>query len=384
MRLRAMDINSVQDGVWEEPTCRCLHKSGCARARKQRGKSLQRCRSSNVMSITLLMVASMHSVPSISSIYEAFVSGLARETPRQVQPRQRPRPNRPSLRSDSPSFRPSPPEGTVALSALPFSPSGLLATLGPFGFFVAGGLCSSFSHVLATPIDVIKTSQQATEEREGRCPGMLNMAMKLVKSHGPQKLLSGVGATFTGYFLHGAFKYGLFEIWKSIFRIHHVVSVAGHISLLCICALLAEMLATVVLCWFGALVPLLMKQCSYTVAKLVTYDVMSDFCSFFVNPVLARVLAAFGAATAATLASQPADTVFTCISVEGGSGECPVPMNGDSFWDDEPPSVWKQMRDATNRLGIAGLFSGWQTRIFQMTLIVTVQLLLYDTIRPRL
>jgi len=336
----------------------------------------------------------------------------------------------------------------VALSALPFSPSGLLATLGPFGFFVAGGLCSSFSHVLATPIDVIKTSQQATEEREGRCPGMLNMAMKLVKSHGPQKLLSGVGATFTGYFLHGAFKYGLFEIWKSIFRIHHVVSVAGHISLLCICALLAEMLATVVLCpaeaarimlvadpsfmeptrqayerfckqqkrgmhgihqiltmfglntwlalqqlrsdqgvwkgWFGALVPLLMKQCSYTVAKLVTYDVMSDFCSFFVNPVLARVLAAFGAATAATLASQPADTVFTCISVEGGSGECPVPMNGDSFWDDEPPSVWKQMRDATNRLGIAGLFSGWQTRIFQMTLIVTVQLLLYDTIRPRL
>ena len=136
--------------------------------------------------------------------------------------------------------------------------------------------------------------------------------------------------------------------------------------------------------WFGALVPLLMKQCSYTVAKLVTYDVMSDFCSLFVNPVLARVLAAFGAATAATLASQPADTVFTCISVEGGSGECPVPMDGDSFWDDEPPSVWKQMRDATNRLGIAGLFSGWQTRIFQMTLIVTVQLLLYDTIRPRL
>ena len=74
------------------------------------------------------------------------------------------------------------------------------------------------------------------------------MAMKLVKSHGPQKLLSGVGATFTGYFLHGAFKYGLFEMWKSIFRVNEIVSVASHVGLLCLCALLAEMLATVVLC----------------------------------------------------------------------------------------------------------------------------------------
>lgn len=31
--------------------------------------------------------------------------------------------------------------------------------------------------------------------------------------------------------------------------------------------------------WFGALIPLLVKQCSYTVAKLVTYDVLSHgFC----------------------------------------------------------------------------------------------------------
>lgn len=36
--------------------------------------------------------------------------------------------------------------------------------LGP-GFFIAGGLCSSLSHVMATPIDVVKTSQQAEEER---------------------------------------------------------------------------------------------------------------------------------------------------------------------------------------------------------------------------
>lgn len=317
---------------------------------------------------------------------------------------------------------------------------------------MAGGICSSLSHVIATPIDVVKTSQQAEEERNERkgikgSRGMLAMAYKLVQSHGPRRLLSGAGATFTGYFLHGAFKYGLFEIWKSIFQIHKV-SLAMHIPVLCLCAFLAEMLATIVLCpaeaarimlvadpefvmpareawerfckqstrapmhgihmilsmfglntwlalqqlkndqgvwngWFGALIPLLAKQCSYTVAKLVTYDVLSSTYQFWLNPLLARVLAAFCAATAATMASQPADTVFTCISVAGGSGTCPLPLNEEDFWEDKPMSVWKQMRDAARRLGFIGLFSGWQTRILQMTIIVMVQLLLYDTIRPK-
>lgn len=337
------------------------------------------------------------------------------------------------------------------LAAVPVavpSPAHLLALLGPLGFFIAGGLCSSLSHVMATPIDVVKTSQQAEEERNGRSPGMLAMACQLVQSHGPRRLLSGAGATFTGYFLHGAFKYGLFEMWKAVFQVSKV-SLAMHIPMLCLCAFLAELLATVVLCpaeaarimlvadptfveparlawerfcrrekrgmlhgihriltmfglntwlalqqlrsesgvwngWFGALIPLLVKQCSYTVAKLVTYDVLStSLASLWGLPSTAKVCAAFSAATAATLASQPADTVFTCISVAGGSGVCPLPMDDEDLWEDKPISVWKQMRDAARRLGLLGLFSGWQTRIFQMTLIVVVQLLLYDTIRPR-
>ena len=132
------------------------------------------------------------------------------------------------------------------LTALP-SPSHVLGVLGPFGFFVAGGLCSSLSHVIATPIDVVKTSQQAEEERYGKSPGMFAMGMKLIQSHGPRRLLSGAGATFTGYFFHGAFKYGLFEVWKTVFQIHKV-SLALHIPVLCLCAFLAELLATVVLC----------------------------------------------------------------------------------------------------------------------------------------
>lgn len=74
-----------------------------------------------------------------------------------------------------------------------------------------------------------------------------------------------------------------------------------------------------------------MKQCSYTVAKLVTYDVLSTSYQLWgLHPLVARVAAAFSAATAATLASQPADTVFTCISVAGGSGVCPLPLDDEA------------------------------------------------------
>ena len=73
------------------------------------------------------------------------------------------------------------------------------------------------------------------------------------------------------------------------------------------------------------------KQCSYTVAKLVTYDVLSTSYQLWgLHPLVARVAAAFSAATAATLASQPADTVFTCISVAGGSGVCPLPLDDEA------------------------------------------------------
>ena len=249
MRPSAMD--SVNRRRWGHTTCRRLHTSGTrVRVEAVEGPKLPlRCRSSSLASLALLLVAgSMLSASSAQDAFVSFVSGHGATAATQV----RPRPQRPSRPPTYPSRSSEKTGGrkpeNIVMGAVPISPSSLLAALGPLGFFVAGGLCSSFSHVLATPIDVIKTSQQATEEREGQCPGTFEMAMKLVKSHGPQKLLSGVGATFTGYFLHGAFKYGLFEMWKSIFRIHQVVSISGHICLLCVSALLAEMLATVVLC----------------------------------------------------------------------------------------------------------------------------------------
>ena len=71
-----------------------------------------------------------------------------------------------------------------------------------------------FSYLCVTKINklaaiaVFFSVSTSAAVRKGKSPGTLAMALKLVKNHGPRRLLSGAGATFTGYFLHGAFKYG--------------------------------------------------------------------------------------------------------------------------------------------------------------------------------
>ena len=74
----------------------------------------------------------------------------------------------------------------------PVEVSQVLTSFGPFGFFLAGGLCSSLSHVLATPVDVVKTSQQkATRSSEtGRRVGVSHI---LFDKGGPSLIKTEAG-----------------------------------------------------------------------------------------------------------------------------------------------------------------------------------------------
>eukprot|EP00401_Gymnodinium_catenatum_P066672 CAMPEP_0117608240 /NCGR_PEP_ID=MMETSP0784-20121206/80707_1 /TAXON_ID=39447 /ORGANISM="" /LENGTH=354 /DNA_ID=CAMNT_0005411509 /DNA_START=282 /DNA_END=1347 /DNA_ORIENTATION=+ len=300
-----------------------------------------------------------------------------------------------------------------------FSPAAFLSMFGPLGFFFAGGICSSASHLLATPIDVVKTTQQADRAAGRSSDGMMQLLVRILRQK-PASLWSGAGATFIGYFLHGAFKYGFYEILKHMLKVGHA-SLVVRVQLLCVCAFFAEFAATFVLCpaeaarvkvvtdpqyvepklramkrqlqqksavsrftfvgsrtraalqqlrddegiwsgWYGGIVPLLAKQCSYTVAKLVTYDVMSNFLSdriWLWNPFLARSIAAVVAAATAAVASQPADTVFTCIATDGG--ECLVPKGDVTTLLDPPESIWAEMVYTARRLGLRDVhvFSKW-------------------------
>ena len=79
-------------------------------------------------------------------------------------------------------------------------------------YFVAGGICCSFSHAVAIPLDVVKTRQQTNKTMASF--GMSEALKVIVKEDGPMALMQGAGPTIVGYTVQGAMKYGLYEALK--------------------------------------------------------------------------------------------------------------------------------------------------------------------------
>lgn len=82
-------------------------------------------------------------------------------------------------------------------------------------YFLAGGICAATSHGITTPIDVVKTRQQADPERY--TGGVLGAASAIIKEDGPSTLLSGLAPTVLGYGVEGACKFGVYESLKPEF-----------------------------------------------------------------------------------------------------------------------------------------------------------------------
>ena len=79
-------------------------------------------------------------------------------------------------------------------------------------YFLAGGLCASISHALATPIDVVKTRQQTMPSYASL--GLLNGLRRVALDDGPVALLTGIVPTVVGYGAEGALKFGVYELLK--------------------------------------------------------------------------------------------------------------------------------------------------------------------------
>ena len=104
------------------------------------------------------------------------------------------------------------------------------------------------------------------------------------------------------------------------------------------------------------------KQLPYTATKQVTFDLLRAGGDFAL-PLPAFACTAAAAASAAvlsTLASQPGDAILSEV----------VSDNGVST-----------IRGAVGTLGAAGLARGLRARLVQVGVIVTVQLVLYDTLK---
>merc|ERR1712199_129268 len=89
---------------------------------------------------------------------------------------------------------------------------------GPFGtsYFLrgalAGGICCSFTHGAACPIDVVKTRMQLDPVKYNK--GLIGGFRQVIAEEGAIALSTGLGPTAQGYFVQGWFKFGGVEFFK--------------------------------------------------------------------------------------------------------------------------------------------------------------------------
>ena len=274
-------------------------------------------------------------------------------------------------------------------------------------YFLSGGLCAAASHGVTTPIDVVKTRMQAEPEEFNE--GVLSAAASILNRDGSKALLGGIGPTVVGYGLEGAAKFGLYESLKPemarvlpfdnpAFPYLIASCTAGAVASLILCPMektrirlvtdpdFASGLLTGIprlveesgfMSLFSGLGAMLSKQVPYTCAKQVSFDVFATF-MYTVAATLSIAAAdvkfevAFGAALLASvlacIVSQPGDVLLTATY-----------KNPDSS-----SGFTRILSDIYEERGMKGFFTGISARLIHVGIIITSQLVLYDTVKQLL
>jgi solute carrier family 25 phosphate transporter 3 len=94
-------------------------------------------------------------------------------------------------------------------------------------YFLAGGICASFSHGVAIPFDVVKTRLQTGISTEFVSSNVLVVAQSIVDKEGVGMLFKGTGPTLIGYLIQGSLKYGFYEVFKPIVKAQMALSGIG-------------------------------------------------------------------------------------------------------------------------------------------------------------
>lgn len=275
-----------------------------------------------------------------------------------------------------------------------------------FQFFMAGGICAFITHAACTPIDVVKTRMQT---QQGRYNGMNDAFNKIVSEEGPVTLLKGLGATASGYFLHGAFKYSFYEVFKLLFSPDPATAIKPPLSVAASSGFCAECIACLLLCpmeairirsvsdssfpsgvvtglsqllklegihgWYKGLPAMLLKQVPYTVGQFVSFELAVSAVKRLVETLfglqqdasaVASVSSFAGilAGISAAIISHPGDTILSKINQEES---------------DASPS--QQILRVARAAGFLGLFIGLGPRILQVSCMIGGQFLIYDSIK---
>ncbi|KAK3946271.1 putative mitochondrial phosphate carrier protein [Diplogelasinospora grovesii] len=278
-------------------------------------------------------------------------------------------------------------------------------------FALAGAICCSVTHGALTPVDVVKTRIQLDPATYNN--GMIGGFRKVIQNEGAGALLTGVGPTFAGYFLQGAFKFGGYEFFKqqSINLLGYENASQYRTGVYLASSAAAEFFADIALCpleatrirlvseptyangliggfgkmfrqegigaFYAGFGPILFKQIPYTMAKFVVYEKvaesvfrtypkkdMSDSMQTVVN-LGSGLVAGFAAA----IVSQPADTMLSKINKTKG-----LPGEG----------TMTRLVKIGKELGLKGSYTGIGARLFMVGTLTAFQFAIYGDVKKAL
>jgi len=227
---------------------------------------------------------------------------------------------------------------------------------------LSGGICCSVTHAALCPVDVVKTRIQLDPIKYTQ--GLIGSGRKIIAEEGVKALASGLGATATGYFVQGWFKFGGVEFFKVTFanNLGERKAWDNRTSIYLASSAMAEFIADLFLCpleairiksvsdpsfpkgvssgisrvlstqgvggLYAGLGPILFKQVPYTMAKFAVQGRTADamYTAMRKSPENSSKSTQLGislssgvvAGVAAAIISHPADTLLSMINKQGG------------------------------------------------------------------
>jgi solute carrier family 25 phosphate transporter 3 len=297
----------------------------------------------------------------------------------------------------------------AAIQTVKANEPGKLSGIGLYSRFAfAGAVCCAVTHGALTPVDVVKTRIQLDPVTYNN--GMIGGFRKVIANEGAGALLTGIGPTFAGYFLQGAFKFGGYEFFKqqSINYLGYETASNNRTAVYLASSALAEFFADIALCpleatrirlvseptfasglvsgfskifkqeglgaFYSGFGPILFKQVPYTMSKFVVYEKVAEAVYRRVDKNTAsdgtKTLINLGsgliAGFAAALVSQPADTMLSKINkTKGLPGE----------------STTSRLFKIGKELGLRGSYAGIGARLFMVGTLTAGQFAIYGDIK---
>ena len=247
----------------------------------------------------------------------------------------------------------------------------------------------------------------------------IEVSREILKNEGMAALWVGLGPTVWGYLFEGSIKFGVYEALKPVIKntFASIASLSSSLQFLnsqlltfLVCGTASGLAASFMVCPMEALrirmvadpefsrggmvaygckilkregtsglskgmSPMIMKQVPYTITKNVSFDLLTKF--FYATMRAQGIAMSAAAKFAIPLVSAGIASILSCISSQPGDMVLSV-VNAHEG-DRRPMDILRGILQS-NR-GFAGLFVGFRTRLLHVGLIVTIQLLVYDSVK---